>query len=446
MIDYVSKIQILLMVYILISGVIAWSCLRQKSIMSGIVLAYLMDFTIMQFPGAWVYSNRWYSPESRSILDSQYGIEHIYNGFFIVCCGLLAFCLGVIAYLRFRRKPVKAPEDFDGNTSLNVRKLARKFFIYGFIINIGLEAVTRNIPSLNMIVAVSFKFFVIGLVLYLWDSMKSEKTKRFYLVLGAALICLPIYTMVSDGFMSFAINALIPLFALTILYFKPRKQLVLLLACLFWVGASFFVNYMQIRDDLREAVWHESSSEKAFSILEGSMRNFEGFNPKKISHLEALDLRLNQNSFIGLAKEYIEQGNIDFAKGRTLNYALIAMVPRSIWPDKPVYGGSMGIVADYSGLRLDESTSFGVGQVMEFYINFGMIGVFSGFFILGIVIAYFDINAGACLAANNYHKFVYWFLPGLGFINSLGLFAETVGTVWISFVTYWIVSKLMKFG
>lgn len=412
--------------------------------MSGIVLAYLMDITLVHFPGAWVYSNRWYTPESSYILNSQYNITHVYNGFFITCCGLLAFCLGSMFYLKFGKSVAEAPEDYDEKTSLTVRKNARKFFIYGFLVNIGLEAVTRNIPSLNMIVAVSFKFFVIGLVLYLLDAMKSNNTKRFYLALASALICVPVYTMVADGFMSFAINALIPLFALAILYFKPKKQLIALTLFLFWLGSSFFVNYMQMRDELREAVWYENSSGKAFSIIEEMIRDFQNFDTKNITHLEILDVRLNQNYFIGLAQEYIAQGNIDFAKGRTLNYALIAMIPRSIWPEKPAYGGSMGVVDDYSGLRLDEDTSFGVGQVMEFYINFGMPGVFCGFFILGMLIAYFDVNAGLCLATNNYHKFVYWFLPGLGFINSLGMLAETVGTIWISFVTYWLFSKLMK--
>lgn len=447
MTDYSLKITYLLAFFMAISILLVFFAWKRKSMMSGLVLAYLMDFAILYVPGAWVYSNRSYSPESLSILHAGYDVSHVYYGFQLACYGLVAFFVGVIAQSYVGNK---AATNFSGRrdpTEGNkVRSMARSFLTYGFVFNICLEVATRNIPSVNMIVAVSFKFFVIGLILYIWEAMKNENLKRFYMIFAIALLCLPLYTMVGDGFMSFAINALIPILGISIIYYKPKKHIVLLMICLGWLGASFFVNYMQVRGDLREAVWHESSGSKAFGVLEDMIHNFETFDSKKQTHLEVLDGRLNQSWLVGRAIEYIEQGNIDFAKGKSLNYALIAMVPRAIWPGKPSYGGSMGIVADYTGLNFAEGTSVGVGQVMEFYINHGLIGVISGFFILGFCMALCDKKAGASLVAGDYHRFVCWFLPGLGFLNAIGLIAETVGTIWISLIVYWMVSNVMNIG
>ena len=70
----------------------------------------------------------------------------------------------------------------------------------------------------------------------------------------------------------------------------------------------------------------------------------------------------------------------------------MALVPRVLWPDKPVYGAAVHIVADMTGLHLDENTSWGVGNVMEFQINFGTTGVIIGFLILGFSLGWLDFR------------------------------------------------------
>ena len=78
--------------------------------------------------------------------------------------------------------------------------------------------------------------------------------------------------------------------------------------------------------------------------------------------------------------------------------AVIAMVPRLIWPDKPIEAGSGGLVAKFTGMDFANGTSVGVGPVMELYANFGTPAVVIGFILLGIIVKSLDVMAGILLA------------------------------------------------
>ena len=88
---------------------------------------------------------------------------------------------------------------------------------------------------------------------------------------------------------------------------------------------------------------------------------------------------MNQNQLVGAAVQYLESGYAPFATGDTLIQSALAIIPRAIWPDKPVFAGSPGLVTQYTGIQFAAGTSVGVGQVLEFYINFGSPGVVGGF-------------------------------------------------------------------
>src|SRR5207249_8053409 len=65
----------------------------------------------------------------------------------------------------------------------------------------------------------------------------------------------------------------------------------------------------------------------------------------------------------------IEMGQEQFAHGATFYEALLAPVPRILWPGKPVAAGSGDTMSRYTRLKFDRSTSVGIGQVAEFYIR-----------------------------------------------------------------------------
>lgn len=73
----------------------------------------------------------------------------------------------------------------------------------------------------------------------------------------------------------------------------------------------------------------------------------------------------------------------DFAKGQTILDAVVfGFIPRFLWPDKPVTGGTNFLAEKYADMTIAEGTSVGVGMISEFYINGGTWAVLLG--MLGI--------------------------------------------------------------
>jgi hypothetical protein len=133
----------------------------------------------------------------------------------------------------------------------------------------------------------------------------------------------------------------------------------------------------------------------------------------------------------------------NFARGDTLWDALLALIPRAIWPDKPITAGSGNLASRYTGIDFASGTSVGVGQVMEFYLNFGTPGVVIGFMIMGVLVTSFDWQAAERLARNDLHGFVLWFLPGIALLQVGGQLVEITASAAASLVVALLVNRLL---
>ena len=178
---------------------------------------------------------------------------------------------------------------------------------------------------------------------------------------------------------------------------QSRLKLAVGLVAGVYLGLNVFVNYFTHRKEIRQEVWGGAPLEERIDVTLDVVREFSWFDPDNRAQAAAFDARLNQNYFAGLAAARIEQGSVDYLYGRSVWEGMIALVPRAMWPEKPVFAGSPKIVAEMTGLRLNENTSFGVGNVMEFQINFGTPGVIGGFFILGLLIRLCDRTAAVAV-------------------------------------------------
>ncbi|MCP6769100.1 hypothetical protein NL529_30065, partial [Klebsiella pneumoniae] len=87
----------------------------------------------------------------------------------------------------------------------------------------------------------------------------------------------------------------------------------------------------------------------------------ELFDPRNIRQLERIDERLNQNYLVGAAVRHLQDGRVDFAAGSTVSDAALNIIPRALWPDKPIGAGSGDLVAIYTGLEFSKETSVGIG-------------------------------------------------------------------------------------
>jgi hypothetical protein len=154
------------------------------------------------------------------------------------------------------------------------------------------------------------------------------------------------------------------------------------------------------------------------------------FQPLDLSnewHLAALAGRLNQNYLVGTGVLRHRQGYSKLWYGATV--PLWAIIPRAIWPDKPPIGGSGELVAQFTGIEFAEGTSVGVGQVLEFYMNFGMAGVLVGFIGLGFILMRLDQAVMRALAAGDINRVTQLVLPGLALLAPLGSLLEVLVAV-----------------
>jgi hypothetical protein len=158
--------------------------------------------------------------------------------------------------------------------------------------------------------------------------------------------------------------------------------------------------------------------------------------------LERIDERLNQNFLVGRAAENLASGSVAFARGYTLWQAALAVIPRAIWLDKPVRAGSPQLVSHYTGIHFAEGTSVGIGQVMELYINFGMIGIVIGFVCIGTLVRWVDAYAAEKLFIGDWGRFVAWFLPSISILQAGGSFVEVTGSAAASIVLVTTLRKL----
>ena len=134
----------------------------------------------------------------------------------------------------------------------------------------------------------------------------------------------------------------------------------------------------------------------------------------------------------------------DYAHGETLWDAILALIPRALWPSKPMAAGSGTLVSQYTGIQFAAGTSIGIGQVMEFYINFGTWGIIIGFAFIGTLITVIDVRAAQRLAVGDLHGFVLWYLPGISLLQVGGSMIEVTTSAVASFLVALMANKYLE--
>jgi len=74
--------------------------------------------------------------------------------------------------------------------------------------------------------------------------------------------------------------------------------------------------------------------------------------------------------------------------------------------------GSGGLVNRFTGQNFALGTSIGIGPVLELYGNYGNLGVWIGFIVLGGLVKTMDAMAGYHLVNGTWTEFAKWFSRG----------------------------------
>jgi hypothetical protein len=282
------------------------------------------------------------------------------------------------------------------------------------------------IPSVRAIVERGGLIWMLAIMVGLRSTVARRDRIGTWKWLGALMIY-PTLMLLFGGFMSYGVAAMITVLSAVVVVASSGRRVVVGCVIATIVGISVFLSYFENRTEIRGAVWGGAPVETRIGVSADAFRNITLFNPANESHLFALDARLNQNYFAGLAATRIANGETKYLYGRTIIDGFLSVIPRVFWPDKPIVAGSGSIVADMTGLKLSKSTSFGVGNVMEFDINFGIIGVVVGFVLLGVVLRKLDRNAAATYERGELRSTLLYFLPAVTLIQPNGSMVEMIG-------------------
>jgi hypothetical protein len=382
--------------------------LRRDSVSLGLPVAYLFSLLLIHVPGAYVHL--------ASDFDWLRDDDIVATGIRFTAIASISFVVGAWAVRVFST----------GNRPTVVVGDESRFSWFcltgGWLFTYALSFL-HSISSLGAAVDRAGGIWMLGVMLGLRSAVKYGNLKTIAIWLGA-LAVYPILMLLLGGFLSYGSAAAIIVCSVLTISVKKAWKVIIGSILTVYLGLNLFVNYFEHRTEVRDEVWGGAPLLDRVDATLDIFRDFKLFSPSDADQVSAIDERLNQNFFVGLAAVRIEQGSVDYLYGRSVWEGMIALVPRALWPDKPVAAGSGNIVTDMTGLHLNENTSWGVGNVMEFQINFGIPGLIIGFFLLGFVLRALDRRAAASLRRANFGSAITSFLPAIALIQPNGSLVE----------------------
>lgn len=383
-----------------------------------LLLTYVIALIMTHWFGALAHV----SPES-PFVDSTETII----GFRISTYALLAVAAGaaLISLVRRPRRPAvmaHSPDRYDLELA-SMERIARRGLIpFGALSWLLTSTPVIELPSATAILSVGKQALLLGICLICWSAWRQARWQSFYLWLAAAGV-LPIVTIVTSGFISYGMMMLTTVLVFVAIFYRPRWRLLAGFLILLYAGVSLWVSYAAQRSEVRAAVWGGAGVVAVLGRIADIATSVEPFDLYNPEHLVFLDLRLNQNQLVGAVLRHTPE-YVPFRNGETIYGALAAVIPRAIWPDKPEIGGSGDYVSEHSLIEFAEGTSIGMGQVIEFYINFGLPGVIFGFMALGALLRYLDIRLAEYLMRDDWIGVMFIFFIGAGLLQAQGALSE----------------------
>lgn len=403
-------------------AVLVWRSWRPNAVTVGIPLCYMLSLGMIHVAGAAIHTLPWMQVSWSGTV--ALGFTQCFHG--IVSFTAAIVCFDVITLNRKDRRR-GALTSSSSNLGASWTHRPTLYLATAITLQIAFGVALRDVPSIGAVASGASALLVAAICLAVASNWMAGNRLRTLQWAGSAVL-LPVYTMGSMGFLGMGAAAAAVILVFSTVLYRPRWQSLMVFAIAVYLGLSLFVTYMRDRVALREALSDTEDYSASRAPLAEMFTSFEFFDPWNELHLARIDERLNQNYLVGVAEANILNGDVPLAHGDTIVDALIALVPRIFWPNKPVRAGSPMIVSQYTGIEFAESTSVGIGQVMEFYINFGDVGVVAGFIVVGTILWYFDRKAASALARRDDVEFVAWFVPSLAFLQTGGSLIEVTST------------------
>jgi hypothetical protein len=429
-----GNLPLILISWMIVLAIMSIARHRRHTAGVGLVLAYILNLWMIHWAASVMYVLPWFRGPSYEFTVS--GTEQSLYA-------VAAFAFGSIVLAPFIVDSGILPR----STGEHVPdpKLPKMYMGIGVFFYVLLSTAFGHLPSLTAVISTGQSLVVVGLSLSCLQAWQRSDYNRLFFWLAVAF-SMPFFTVLTRGFIGYGAVATLSVLLFLSNFVRSRVVVLVLSALLGYGAISVYVNYMRDRDEIRSSVWGGESLSNRFATLGQTASGFEWFDPTDNEHLTRIDDRLNQSYLVGAAVEHLAQTQ-EFAYGSSLMDALLALIPRALWPDKPFGAGSGDLVTRFTGIYFNNDvTSVGIGSVMEFYVNFGTMGVLVGFLVMGVVVTALDILATERLVNGDLNGFVLYFLPGLSFLQVGGQLVEVTagaaGAVVVALLTNKYLQKM----
>jgi hypothetical protein len=378
-----------------------------------LTVAYFLGLSLIHVPGVLPFLG------SGSGLDDRDATE---IGFQITILGMAAFVTGAVLARRRAWRRAAAARAAPRWRAQAFEQLGWRALTLGVVAYFVLVPLSFRVSSLTSVVSPLGTLLIIGLWLTLYGAAVTADSRRTMATL-ALLPLLPLATLATGGFLGYGVYWVVSIVTFLFVITERRTWFYLSAPLVIYFGLSLFVTYMGQRGEIRELEWQEHAGLRdRLDRISRIATDFELLDLASPTQVEALDGRLNQNWLVGAAVDYHESGAAAFAYGGTV--PPWALIPRAVWPDKPGIGGGGDIISKFTGIPVAEGTSVGAGQVLEFYVNFGIPGLMIGFLGLGYLLMRLDQGIMRSLAVNDMRGLLLRAMPGLVLLQPGGNLLE----------------------
>ena len=399
-----------------------------------LTLAYFLGLSLIHVPGVLPFLGS----------DGKlWDLDMTEIGFEITILGMAAFAFGAVLVRRIDRRRGVAKGAPQRRRAQPIEHLGWRAIVLGVVASFVLVPLSVRVPSLTSVVSALATLLILGLWLVLYGAAVTADLRRTLATL-ALLPLLPLATLVMGGYLGYGVYWILSVVAFLFVITRRRIWFYFGAPVAVFLGLSLFVTYMGQRAGIRELVWKEQAGMvDRIDRVSALVTEFQLLDLASPTHVAAIDKRLNQNWLVGAAVMYHEDGWAAFAYGATV--PLSGLIPRAVWPDKPGVGGGGDVVSDFTGIRFDEDTSVGTGQVLEFYVNFGIPGVLLGFLGLGYLLMRLDQGIMRSLAADDTRGLLVRAMPGLTLLQPGGNLLEILVACVAAFAAAHLIISLRFF-
>lgn len=306
-------------------------------------------------------------------------------------------CLAMIAGIAAAWLPKRSDEQRLANGRIDLGRTPWMNAEFGgFVFAVGTvamlaETATQQIATVGTAVHTLSAFSTFGLLTLLAVSLRD---RRFNALIIALAVYVPAALMqaFASGHTPAKVTLLIPAVCLTAGFRRINLKSIIVVAICGFVFAAALSGWLKTRRMIR------SGSLANLSFSEQVTRFIPAWLDASIDSLQdgqtisnAIRERVDMTNLLSM--QVRQQPRYQpYAMGQTVLDSGYTLIPRALWPGKPVVAGGSAFVMKYTGMRRDprDTTSIGLPYQFELYANGGPICVVVGLLVVGYVCGWLE--------------------------------------------------------